>query len=54
MSALLSSSTTASDATMKKSGPIEPKINEGPTLLPIEKLAANKDQPRKIFKDKEL
>ncbi len=54
MSALLSSSTTASDASMKKDGPIEPKSNDGLILLPIEKLLANKDQPRKIFKDKDL
>lgn len=57
MSALLSSSTTASDLTMnkEKTGPIEPKVvNEGPVLIPIEKIKPNKDQPRKIFKDKEL
>lgn len=56
MSALLSSSSTASDLSMianNKSAPIEPK-NDGPLLAPIEKLKANKDQPRKIFKDKEL
>lgn len=35
-------------------GPIEPKNNDGSILLPIEKLRANKDQPRKIFKDREL
>jgi ParB family chromosome partitioning protein len=37
-----------------KSGPIEPKNNDGSILLPITKLRANKDQPRKIFKDREL
>ena len=57
MSALLSNSSTASDMTMtKKPGPIEPakKIQSGPILIPISKIKANKDQPRKIFKDKEL
>ncbi|MFT6633052.1 MAG: ParB family chromosome partitioning protein [Bacteriovoracaceae bacterium] len=55
MSALLSNSSTASDISMtKKPGPIEPRYNEGPTLIPIEKIKPNKDQPRKIFKDKEL
>lgn len=59
MGALLSNSSTASDISMdKKAGPIEPTEtvvrNEGPTLVPIEKIKANKDQPRKIFKDKEL
>ena len=38
-----------------KSGSIEPESkNEGSLLLPITKLRANKDQPRKIFKDREL
>ena len=55
MSALLSSSSVASDSSMKNSGPIEPKkLNEGSNLIPIEKIKPNKDQPRKIFKDKEL
>jgi ParB family chromosome partitioning protein len=55
MSALLSSNSTASDISMStKPGPIEPKYSEGPTLIPIEKIKPNKDQPRKIFKDKEL
>lgn len=57
MGALLSSSKTASDLTMKNDvGPIEPKtkIEEGVFLAPIEKVKPNKDQPRKIFKDKEL
>lgn len=55
MSALLTSSTAASDVSMSpKTGPIEPKLAEGPTLIPIEKIKPNKDQPRKIFKDKEL
>lgn len=58
MSALLSNSSMASDISMAKKnlGPIEPeeKVHEGPTLIPIEKIKANKDQPRKIFKDKQL
>jgi ParB family chromosome partitioning protein len=35
-------------------GSIGPKNNDGSILLPISKLRANKDQPRKIFKDREL
>ena len=57
MGALLSSSKTASDLSMKESGSIEPKTNkieEGVFLAPIDKVKPNKDQPRKIFKDKEL
>lgn len=58
MSALLSNSATASSLSInnEKTGPIEPEVkkDEGPTLVPIEKIKANKDQPRKIFKDKEL
>ncbi len=58
MSALLSSNTTASDASMhekkNQSGSIEPKISHEPLLIPIEKIKPNKDQPRKIFKDKEI
>ncbi|MEX0799242.1 MAG: ParB/RepB/Spo0J family partition protein [Bacteriovoracaceae bacterium] len=30
------------------------QLNESAYLLPIEKIKANKDQPRKIFKDKEI
>lgn len=55
MSALLSSSTTASDNSMtSRSGPIEPGKTDGSILLPISKVKPNKDQPRKIFKDKEI
>lgn len=35
-----------------KTAPIEP--NNGITQIPLNKIEANKDQPRKIFKDKEL
>lgn len=53
MGALLSNSSMS-----QPSGPIEPQkismIGEGATLVPIDKIKANKDQPRKIFKDKEL
>ena len=58
MSALLSSSTTASNASMKNEsgsiGPEEIKNNTGVLMAPIDKIRPNKDQPRKIFKDKEL
>ncbi|MBT4791864.1 MAG: ParB/RepB/Spo0J family partition protein [Halobacteriovoraceae bacterium] len=54
MSALLSNSSTASNLTMKDTLKESPKLNEGPTMVPIEKIKASKDQPRKIFKDKEL
>ena len=52
MSALLSNSSTASNLTMKDTLKESPKLNEGPTMVPIEKIKASKDQPRKIFKDK--
>ena len=55
MSALLGNSTMASSMSMSpKTGPIEPVQNGGPILIPIGKIKANKDQPRKIFKDKEI
>ncbi len=55
MSALLSSSSTASDLSMKKSdGSIGPLDKSGVVLIPLSKIKANKDQPRKIFKDKEI
>lgn len=38
--------------TTQKSAPIEP--NTGTLLIPIHKIKANKEQPRKIFKDKAL
>lgn len=36
----------------KETAPIEPKT--GSLLIPIHKIKANKEQPRKIFKDKDL
>ncbi len=55
MSALLSNSSTASDISMKnKSGPIEPLSQGGPLLIPLSKIKPSKEQPRKIFKDKEI
>ncbi len=52
MSALLSGNTAMNDMHKEESGPIEPA--GGPVLLPIDKVVANKEQPRKIFKDKDL
>ena len=43
---------SAAEITEKKVAPIEP--NTGSLLVPIHKIKANKEQPRKIFKDKEL
>ena len=54
MGALLSNSATASAMSIGKSGPIEPETKYESTLIPIDKIKANKDQPRKIFKDKQL
>lgn len=56
MSALLSSSSSPLKnlkAEIKETGPIEPK-NNGTLMIPLSKIKANKEQPRKIFKDKEL
>lgn len=36
------------------SAPVGPETNNGTLLVPIHKIIANKEQPRKIFKDKEL
>jgi len=53
MSALLSSNNAMSNMhENEKSGSIEP--TGGPLLVPVDKIIANKEQPRKIFKDKEL
>ena len=53
MSALLSGNNAISNMHKNdESGPIEP--NQGSLLVPVDKIYANKDQPRKIFKDKEL
>ena len=54
MGALLSSSSTASDLTMKNSIGSRGPSDTGSLLVPISKLKPNKDQPRRIFKDKEL
>lgn len=59
MAALLGSG--AAPIGTKKSAPIEPpktqskeKLFSTPNLVPIEKIKANKEQPRKIFKDKDI
>lgn len=52
MGALLGSSATPMSAkTISNSGFSNPETS---TLMPISRIKANKDQPRKIFKDKEL
>lgn len=48
MSAVLKSTAHMSES---KTGPIEPN---GILLIPLNKIEANKDQPRKVFKDKDL
>lgn len=54
MGALLSNNTKVPTATaLKQTAPIEPP-ETGLLLVPLEKIEANKDQPRKIFKDKEI
>lgn len=56
MGALLGASSApigTSNPVETKTGPIEPASN-GTLLVPISKLKANKEQPRKIFKDKEI
>ena len=54
MGALLGAGSSPIMDNKVKSGSIEPKKDNGFTLIPLSKIAANKDQPRKIFKDREL
>lgn len=53
MGALLGGNSVLDNTESQKSGSIEPKSGT-PILIPIEKIKANKDQPRKIFKDKDI
>ena len=54
MSALLGSNSSALNANNIDNSTIKNKENTGSLLVPIEKIKANKEQPRKIFKDKEI
>ena len=49
MGALLSSNTLNTENNING----EKQNNDGVNLIPIQKLRTNKNQPRKIFKDKE-
>lgn len=54
MSALLGSNSSALNANNIDNSTITNRENNGSLLVPIEKIKANKEQPRKIFKDKEI
>lgn len=54
MSALLGGSSSPLTANNIDNSSIEKNQNNGNLLVPIEKIKANKEQPRKIFKDKEI
>jgi ParB family chromosome partitioning protein len=54
MSALLGSNSSALSANNIDNSTITNRENNGSLLVPIEKIKANKEQPRKIFKDKEI
>ena len=54
MGALLGAGSSPIMDNRVKSGSIEPKKDNSFTLIPLSKIIANKDQPRKIFKDREL
>lgn len=54
MSALLGDSSSPLNAKNIDNSSIGLKTNDGTLLVPIEKIKANKEQPRKIFKDKEI
>lgn len=58
MAALLGNNTALHDAPTGPAAPIEPKrevqVETQPMLVDVEKIVANKQQPRKIFKEKDL
>ena len=58
MAALLGGSNPAAFTDTPSAGPIEPKkqvqIETQPMLVDVDKVVANKAQPRKIFKEKDL
>lgn len=54
MSALLGGSSSHLEANNIDNSSLKNQNNSGSLLVPIEKIQANKEQPRKIFKDKEI
>jgi len=58
MAALLANTPTVDSELQENSAPIEPKkdnqIESQPLIVDVEKIIANKAQPRKIFKEKDL
>lgn len=54
MSALLGSNSSPLGANNIDNSSIGRGQNTGSLMVPIEKVKANKEQPRKIFKDKEI
>lgn len=52
MSALLKSNAHLAKSSIETAAPIGPK--DGVINIPLSKIAANKNQPRKVFKDKEI
>jgi ParB family chromosome partitioning protein len=58
MAALLGGSPVSTEENIDKVAPVEPKketnIETQPMLVDVDKIVANKAQPRKIFKEKEL